>query len=264
MLKELVLKGWLDVHRKKRHGEFLAQLILLFVYMALFGVMFGFWGSVGILIIIVAVRSNDFSIQPETHFSLTQAGRQKLLHIGPNASLLVLALRTIAFARPERVDHCTNKRWRKHLSGYYPDNAAFHSNFLLLALEKQGLIESRNNLTPRRTPAGDAALAKAEAEIELGNELPRLLREGSPQVVILAAQLGSLLLLVPDMEGYFHSLINTAGFHDSDNGDNWETKADFLDGDIGSGIGAESGCGVGNDNSDGDWVEPGKEGGCGD
>ncbi len=263
-----MLCGWLDVHREKRSSAYLQLfgfLFKVFVLVALFGVMFGIWGSVVLFIAIVVLAwvKKIFSVQFEPLFSLTSAGRQKLFQIGPNSTMLVLVLRTVAFARPVKAGHCTNERWRKHLSGYYADNATFHTNFLLLALEKQGLIASRNGLAPQRTPAGDAALTKAETEIELGFELPRLLREGSPQAVVLANQLGSLLMLVPGMEGYFQTLINMDGFPNTDKQMDWDSKADFLDGDMGSGIGVMSGCGVGSDNSDGDWVEEGRSGGCG-
>jgi len=48
-------------------------------------------------------------------------------------------------------------------------------------LENKGLIKQRNDLFPQRTAAGNAALAKAESEIELAADLPGLLREGNPQ-----------------------------------------------------------------------------------
>jgi|GEM_PF-1632207 len=299
LLKELVLNGWVNVHKGKRPVIYMLWGLLLILAIGLFAVeaILGFAGIFGVAIAFFV------AFQPKMLLFLTPLGEQKLKYYGPSSPLLVRILHSVAFARPQDYDNCTNKEWRKHLSQQYPDNGSFHRECLLFSLEHKGLVKLKDRLSPVRTPAGDAALAKAEAEIELGFELPRLLREGAPNAAVMAASLGGMLLLVPNMEGYYHSLINTTGFPemdlneqqkkasseshvsgsdsgstdldekeqedlDSDNGMDWGDNADFLDGDLGdtndSGIGADSGCGVGSDSSDSGGGDGGGDGGgCG-
>ncbi|MFN0035454.1 MAG: hypothetical protein ACKVUS_10310 [Saprospiraceae bacterium] len=301
LLKELVLRRWLDVRKGKRPVDRILWRFFGIIAVSLFAVsmVVGLFASAMVLI------AYFIAIQPKTLFSLTPAGEQKIHRVGPNSPVLARVLQMVAMARPEELDNCTNKEWRKYLSDRYPDNATFHLNFLLVSLEKQGLIKLKGDKYPERTPAGNAALARAESEIELGYELPRLLRERSPEAPVLAASLGGLLLLVPDMEGYFYTLMNNVGLPemdleqqqqrnaqhttthagandagsgdaeerqeqnpDSDNGMDWESNADFLDGSIGAGgdegIGADGGCGVGSDSSDSGGGDGGGDGGgCG-
>jgi len=295
LLKELVLNGWVNVKKGKRPVHYPLWGGFLILAIGAYGahIVLGFIATIILILAFLA------AIQPKMLLSLTPLGEQKLKHFGPNSPLLVRILHSVAFARPQEHDNCTNKEWRKHLSQQYPDNASFHKDCLLFSLEHQGLVQLKDRITPLRTPAGDAALAKAEAEIELGYELPRMLREGNPQAAVLAASLGGMLLLVPNMEGYFYTLMNTPGFPemdldqqqkkaagdtyvsgsdsgssdndekeqdepDADNGMDWGENADFLDGDLGdggdSGIGTDAGCGVGSDSSDGGG---GDGGGCG-
>lgn len=300
LLKEMVLKGWVEVRKEKRPINVLLWVVLGAFALGLFTMHF-MLGGIASIIILIAFYS---SIQPKTLFSLTPEGEKRAHGFGPNSSLLVKALHGLAYSRPEEFNNCTNKEWRSYLSRQYPDNATFHKDFLLYSLEHKGLVKVKNQLIPVRTPAGDAALAKIQAEIELGYELPRLLREGSPKAAVMAASLGGLLLLVPDMEGYFHAVMNhnhlpdegleearrNQNAHansgtsdggssssdekqeenpDSDNGMDWDSNSDFLDGTLGdgtdSGIGTDSGCGVGVDSSDSgsDGGDGGGDGGCG-
>jgi uncharacterized membrane protein YgcG len=293
LLKELALKRWVKVQKGTRPTNYLLFGFLMVGAIGLIGLN---W-AVGIGAIFVLAIAFYVSTQPKILISITPLGAQKLKSFGADSPFLVSILNTIAMARKEELDNCTNKEWRKHLGEIYPDNASFHKDCLLASLEHKGLIKHRNDPFPQRTAAGDAALARAEAEIELGTELPRLLREGNPQAAVLAASLGGMLLLQPDMEGYFHMLGSMTGFPemnleedrrqqryagsdsggmdsgsgdteqkeedtDNDNGSDWGENADFLDGDLGdgndSGIGSDGGCGVGGDSSDG-----GGDGGCG-
>jgi len=57
--------------------------------------------------------------------SLTALGIQKLENFGADSPFLVGILNTIALARTEDSDNCTNPEWRKQLSQKYPDNASF-------------------------------------------------------------------------------------------------------------------------------------------
>ncbi len=300
LLKEMVLKGWVEVRKGKRPTNVLLWVVLAVFALGLFAAHFAL-GAIASVIILVAFYASN---QPKTLFSLTPEGEKQAFSFGPNSPLLVKALHGLAYSRPEEFNNCTNKEWRTFLSRQYPDNATFHKDFLLYSLEHKGLVKVKNQPIPVRTPAGDAALAKIQAEIELGYELPRLLREGSPKAAVLAASLGGLLLLVPDMEGYFHAVMNynhlpDEGLEDarrnqnkqpdsgssdggssspdekqeenpdSDNGMDWDSNSDFLDGTLGdgtdSGIGTDSGCGVGADSSDsgGDGGDGGGDGGCG-
>ncbi len=297
LLKELVLNDWVSVHKGKRPVNYtMWGLIAVFSI----GTLAVYW-AVGCFAIMITSIAFIISIQPKTLFSLTPEGEKQAKSFGPNSPLLVKTLYGIAYSRPEEYNNCTSKEWRKYLSRQYPDNATYHKDCLLFSLAHQGLVELRGKRNPKRTLAGDAVLAKAEAEIELGYELPRLLREDDPQAAVLAASLGGMLLLVPEMQGYFHMLGHAENFPEmglaepqkrqhsndnfggsnsssgdsdkqkdgqpeSDNGADWGENADFLDGDLGdgidSGIGTESGCGVGADSSDsGDGGGDG--GGCG-
>ncbi len=300
ILKELVLLGWVAVRKGRRPVNSL-QWGLLAILIIGIGVVNILVGLIGVLILLVFFYK---AMEPKTLLSVTPLGEQKLRYFGPNSPLLVRALHTVAFARPADYEDCTHKEWRGHLSKEYPDNATFHANFLLFSLENRGLVKWKQGVAAKRTPAGDAALAQAETEIQRGYELPRLLRDDATKAAVLAASLGGLVLLVPDMEGYYYSLFNTVGFpeadledrrrkdtgsslgggggvsysgdpdpskeddQDTENGMDWGDNADFLDGDVGddsgdSGIGTDSGCGVGSDSSDGGGDSGGDGGGDG-
>lgn len=296
LLKEMVLNGWVEVKKGKRPDYVLTWLFMGIFALGLLPVHFG----IGVFVCSGVLFAYYISSQPKTLFSLTPEGEKQAFGFGPNSPLLVKALYGLPYSRPEEFNNCTYQEWRSYLSRQYPDNATFHKEFLLYPLEQKGLVKVKNQPIPVRTPAGDAALAKIQAEIELGYELPRLLREGSPKAAVLAASLGGLLLLVPDMEGYFHAVMNHValpeqGLEDarrnqtsynngtgdgfpsgedgkqedspeSDNGMDWDSSSDFLDGSLGdgmdSGIGTDGGCGVGSDSSD-SGGDGGGDGGCG-
>ncbi|HLP93940.1 MAG TPA: hypothetical protein VK168_07875 [Saprospiraceae bacterium] len=293
-LKELILLGWVNTKRGKRplHSAFgwfvLFTIIILCIYF-----------FIGIILAIFLAIYAWEAKKDQTLLFVSAEGEQKLNQTGKETPALVQMLKTVANARPNDMDHCTSQEWRKHLALYYPNNASFHKEFLLAGLMSKGLVEMDANQQPKRTAAGDAVLYKAKTAIEKGQELPALLREGSPSAAAMAAQLSGLVLLIPGIEGYFGQLFQHTGYLDSDlleqekqrlgqgtdggsdsggstsddtrddhdaegsmdNGSDWQNDADFLDG-----IDADTGdSGIGSDaggGDSGDGGDGGGDGGC--
>lgn len=293
-LKELILLGWVNTKRGKRplHTAFswfvIFTIILLFIN----------WVIGAIMAFFLAVYAWEAK-KNQTLLFISPEGEQKLTQTGLDNPALIQILKTVANARPRDMDHCTSQEWRKYLALYYPNNASFHQEFLLAGLMKKGLIEKDASQQPKRTAAGDEALYKAKTAIEKGQELPALLREGSPSAAAMAAQLSGLVLLIPGIEGYFGQLFQHTGYLDSDlleqekqrlgqgtdgasdsggsasddprheqdaegsidNGSDWQNDADFLDG-----IDADTGdSGIGSDaggGDSGDGGDGGGDGGC--
>ncbi|MCC7465834.1 MAG: hypothetical protein IT261_06170 [Saprospiraceae bacterium] len=295
-LKELILLGWVNTRRGKRplHPGF-------WLFLALTVGGFAIHIAVGIVLAIIIVAYAVEARKDHTMLFISPEGEQKLLQAGRNAPAIVQILKTVADARPAQMDHCTSKEWRKHLGLYYKGNTAFHQEFLLGGLIRQGLIEMDAEKQPQRTEAGDQALYNARTAIQKGQDLPRLLRDKSPNAAAMAAQLSGLVLLIPGIEGYFGQMFEQTGYLDAemgdlkkrsedtgtvvndaggtseaspdpesaddqdstpDNGADWQDDADFLDG-----IDADTGdTGVGFDGDGGgdggDGGDGGGDGGC--
>ncbi len=292
-LKELILLGWVNTRRGKRplHSGFWLFLVLT---LGAFAIHIALGAVLAIIIVAYAVEAR----KDHTMLFISPEGEQKLQQARPTAPAIVRILKTVADARPAQMDHCTSKEWRKHLGLYYKDNTAFHQEFLLAGLIRQGLIEMDANQQPRRTDAGEKALYNAHTAIQNGQDLPRMLREKAPNAAAMAAQLSGLVLLIPGMEGYFGQMFQQTGYLDAemddlkkrdgdanagaadgsgsegpapdseapqeddstpDNGSDWQNDADFLDG-----IEADtSDTGVGSDaDGGGDGGDSGGDGGC--
>lgn len=291
-LKELILMGWVTTRRGKRplHNGF-------FIFLVLTLMAFVVHIALGMVLAIILVAYSIGALKEQTLLYISPEGEHKLHKAGKSASALRAMLKTVADARPNQMDHCTSKEWRKHLGLYYKDNTAFHREFLLAGLIRQGLIEMGPNQLPRRTEAGNEALYKAQSMIQDAHDLPHSLREGRPGAAAVAAQLSGLVLLVPGIEGYFGSLFQQTGYLDAemddlkkrsedpgtvasdgggadvpasdsetpadqdntpDNGADWQDDADFLDG-----IDADtSDTGVGSDAEGGEGGDGGDGGGC--
>lgn len=292
-LKELILMGWVTTRRGKRplHNGFWMFLVLI---LGAFLIHIAF----GTVLAIILVAYSVGALKDQTLLYISPEGEHKLQTVGKNSSAILAMLKTVANARPNQMDHCTSREWRKHLGLYYKDNTAFHQEFLLAGLIRQGLIEIGPDQQPRRTEAGNEALYKAQSMIQEAQDLPRSLRENRPGAAAVAAQLTGLVLLVPGMEGYFGQLFQQTGYLDAemddlkkrtadngavasdgggadvpasdsetpadqdntpDNGADWQDDADFLDG-----IDTDtSDTGVGSDgDSGGDGGDGGGDGGC--
>jgi hypothetical protein len=289
-LKELILLGWVNTRRGRRP---INPYLWLFVVLAIggFAIHFAIGAVLGFLILAYVIEAR----KDQTLLYISAEGENKLRQPREKATTLIRILKTVADARPNDQDHCTSKEWRKHLGLYYPNNTNFHQEFLIGGLVKKGLLEYGPDKQPVRTAEGNTLLYQTRTEIQKGQDLPRMLRDRSPNAAAMAAQLTGLVLLIPGIEGSFGHLFEHVGYLDaemddlrrksedsngggdggsatpdkeaeqgtepdnsSDNGSDWQNDADFLDG-----IDADtSDTGVGSDAGGEGGGDSGGDGGC--
>ncbi len=108
LLKELVLRGWLNAFQGKRPMHSGWWLFLGVTILSLFIHFF-----VTIVLAIIFLANVVESRSKKTMFALTQRGEAQLQNLGPDAPLLVRVLKTVADARPAACEliHQTIGSW---------------------------------------------------------------------------------------------------------------------------------------------------------
>ncbi len=225
LLKEMALKGWVTVRQHTpKISDNLQPLVILGLFSALLyviqPVMFMIFAVIAFVILAsIFSQKIEFQITPKGHNAL-QASAQ--------STVLITLLRELQ-ATIGNKERCTMQNLKKQLREKYQDNNGFHQNLLLHSLTSQSLLIKQSDASYIPTGLGHDVLAQVEIKIKEARELPPLIRAQSSQALAWAAALGAIVLLTPDMEGYFAPLLEL-GFYEMDLENESEKHAYSSDG----------------------------------
>lgn len=283
-INEMALLGWINVGQGTRKTP-------LLVYVFAIGFCIFLYTLNPVLMVVAALFLGYkliYQNQRTTLISPTEKGRIIAEYPNQPDTFLANMMRHVNAAVVKWRGNCTIKEWHQVIDRHYSNNEDFYKKALQLPLVQKGLLEaSADGNGFIRTAAGDRIFKEAEEKIKNGANLAHMLRNKLPDAAQKIMMLGTLVLLMPELEGYYQPMAATMqgesfdldkrqqqpgsdGSISSDSGGesdtpdehqhdlDYESSSDFLDGSFDS-SGGDSGCGVG---SDGDSSDGGDGGGC--
>jgi hypothetical protein len=225
ILKEMALLGWVTVRKNTpKISDNLQAVVILGLFSVLLYVIQPVMFMIFAIIVFV-IMVNVFS--PKIEFQMTTNGH-KALQSSLQPTMLVALLRELQTAIGNK-GHCTLQDLKKQLRKKYRDNNGFHQDLLLHSLISKSLLVKQPDGSHIPTGLGQDVLAQVSVKIKEAQQLPALIRTRSPQALAWAAALGGIVLLTPDMEGYFAPLLEL-GLYEMDLEDESEKHAYSSDG----------------------------------
>ena len=290
LMKEMVFRGWVTTARGELpvSNNAIGAFIIISFIGAIISIFLGFFLAAIFFVVVKNMKKEQVLL------TITPKGKAALQTPPPGTSVVLQQmLRILDLSVHRKYDVSTLASWRKKVGNQFSNNQSFHDNLLMNNLIGKGLVSRADANSPAKlTNLGHSVRYKAEQDMEEARRLPELLRRKDVNAIALATGLGVLLLLMPEMEGYFgplsemlnndtldidkynRNLDSDGGSSASDGGydsgshhdhhgtgADWGSNADFLDSSDGDAGG--SGCGVGDGGGDSGDGGDGGDSGCG-